>query len=102
MTVCASTIAHAGLGFRPFQRAVATEQEFQLVAIKGRARALLRDLPGVWLGRGLRPTTAHDTTTTWAELHAPGEFKYAVDGDLCSAQGSLRLELGPTFEFLRI
>ena len=102
MTICASTIAHAGLGFRPFHRAAATEQAFQIFAIRASAKDVLRDLPGVWLGRGLRPSTAHDTVTTWAELDGAGPFTYAVDGDLGSAQGSLRIELGPLFEFLRI
>lgn len=102
MTVCASTIAHAGLGFRPFHRAPATEAQFQIFAIKAPPSEVLRDLPSVWFGRGLRSTTAHDTTTTWAELRGPGTFGYAVDGDLGTAQDSLRLELGPVFEFLRI
>lgn len=102
MTVCASTIEHAGLGFRPFHRAFANDAEFQIVAIKGGASEVLRDLPSVWRGRGLRPTTAHDTTTAWAELTADAPFDYAVDGDVCTAKGRLRLELGPTFDFLRI
>jgi diacylglycerol kinase (ATP) len=102
MTVCASTIAHAGLGFKPFHRATASEQAFQILAIRERPAVVLRDMPSVWLGRGLRPDTAHDTTTAWAELKCEGSFGYAVDGDLASAQGSLRIELGPTFEFLRI
>ena len=102
MTVCASTIAHAGLGFRPFHRTLATEQAFQLIAIKATPRDVLRDMPSVWLGRGLRPSTAHDTTTSWVELSAQGSFGYAVDGDLSAAQGTLRIELGPVFEFLRI
>jgi len=64
---------------------------------------VLRDLPGLWVGRGLSPDTALDTVTPWAELRShDGPFGYAVDGDLATAQETLRIELGPVFRFLRI
>jgi len=102
MTICASTIEHVGLGFRAFHRARESADRFQILAIKGRAFDLMRDLPAIWLGHGMRADTAHAATTPWAELHAEGPFDYAVDGDLNTAKGSLRLELGPSFDFLRI
>lgn len=103
LTVAAGTIADAGFGFRPFHRVFHTERGFQILAVQGGPTAVLRDLPRVWLGRGFRPETARDHITPWAELRSPsGTFGYSVDGDVCSAQGSLRIELGPVFEFLRI
>jgi hypothetical protein len=73
------------------------------LALKGSAGDVLRDLPRVWLGRGFTKHTAYDTVTTWAELSAEaGNFGYSVDGDVATAQGTLRLELGPVFDFLRI
>jgi diacylglycerol kinase (ATP) len=103
LTVAAGTVADAGFGFRPFHRVFHTERGFQILAIQGGPIAVVKDMPRVWLGRGFRPQTAHDQITPWAELESPGgTFGYSVDGDVCSAQGSLRLELGPVFEFLRI
>jgi diacylglycerol kinase (ATP) len=103
LTVAAGTVADAGFGFRPFHRVFDTERGFQLLAIKGGPLDVLRDLPRVWLGRGFAGPTAYQSVTPWAELHSPsGTFGYSVDGDVCSAQGSLRIELGPVFEFLRI
>ncbi len=103
LTIAAGTVADAGFGFRPFQRAFRTDSAFELLAVKGGPRDVLRELPRVWLGRGLSDDTAYDTVTTWAELSAAdGPFGYSVDGDVATAPGRLRLELGPTFRFLRI
>lgn len=103
LTVAAGTVADAGFGFRPFHRALGTEQAFQILALKGSAMDVLRDLPRVWFGRGFGRQTAYETTTAWAELRSTGgSFGYSVDGDVSTAQGSLRLELGPVFDFLRI
>ncbi|MDB4986372.1 MAG: putative sphingosine kinase enzyme [Myxococcaceae bacterium] len=103
LTVAAGTVADAGFGFRPFHNALGTEQAFQILALKGNALDVLRDLPRVWFGRGFTEHTAYDTVTTWAELSAEsGSFGYSVDGDVATARGTLRLELGPVFDFLRI
>jgi diacylglycerol kinase (ATP) len=105
LTVAAGTVADAGFGFRPFHKALQTERAFQILALKGSAMDVLRDLPRVWFGRGFAGETAYQTTASWAELRAPADtssFGYSVDGDVSTARGSLRLELGPVFEFLRI
>jgi diacylglycerol kinase (ATP) len=103
LTVAAGTVADAGFGFRPFHRAFDSQHRFQLFAIRGGAKDVLRDLPGLWVGRGLSADTALDTVTPWAELRShDGPFGYAVDGDLATAQETLRIELGPVFRFLRI
>jgi len=103
LTVAAGTVADAGFGFRPFHQALKTERAFQILALKGSAMDVLRDLPRVWFGHGFTEDTAYQTTAAWAELHAAGNsFGYSVDGDVSTAQGSLRLELGPVFDFLRI
>ena len=103
LTIAAGTVADAGFGFRPFHRVLERRDQFQLFAIKGSATDVLRDLPGLWFGRGLSPDTAYNTTTSWAELRShDGPFGYAIDGDLATAQDTLRVELGPLFRFLRI
>lgn len=103
MTVGAGTVAQAGLGFQPFYRAFEREDQFHMLAVKGRPREVARDLPRVWMGRGMRPETAEETTTGWAELScADGPFGYFVDGDLLMAPGQLSLGVGPRFRILRI
>lgn len=103
LTVAAGTVAHAGFGFRPFHRAFSTDAQFQLLAVKGGPLDVLRDLPGLWFDRGLSSDTALDALTPWAELRSDdGPFGYSVDGDVATAQESLRIALGPAFRFLRI
>ena len=103
ITVGAGTVAHAGLGFRPFYRAEQNPDAFHLLAIKGKPSELAADLPAIWLGRGMRPRTAHETETSWAELEtSQSSFGYFVDGDLLMAGSCLRLSLGPQFRVLCI
>jgi diacylglycerol kinase family enzyme len=103
ITVGAGTVADAGLGFRPFYLAEQHPGCFHLLAIKGKPSQLAVDLPSIWLGRGMRARTAHETETSWAELESPqGSFGYFVDGDLLMAKSRLRLALGPQFRVLCI
>jgi diacylglycerol kinase (ATP) len=103
ITVGAGTVADAGLGFRPFYLAEQNPHCFHLLAIKGKPSELAVDLPSIWLGRGMRPRTAHETETSWAELESSqGSFGYFVDGDLLMAGSCLRLALGPQFRVLCI
>lgn len=103
ITVGAGTVAQAGLGFRPYYLAERDPDRFHLLAIKGEPAGLALDLPSIWLGRGMRPQTAHETAASWAELRSGGEsFGYFVDGDLLVAGSALRLQLGPLFRVLCI
>ncbi len=103
ITVGAGTVADAGLGFRPFYLSEQHPGAFHLLAIKGKPSELAADLPSIWLGRGMRPRTAYETETSWAELEtSQGSFGYFVDGDLLMAGSRLRLALGPQFRVLCI
>jgi diacylglycerol kinase (ATP) len=103
LTVAAGTVDQAGLGFRPFARAMSAPDVFHLLAIHGRPTAVTRDLPSIWLGRGLRRETAHEASARQALLTSGGEpFGYSLDGDLAEAPGRLALSVGPTLEVLRI
>jgi len=104
LSVAAGTVADAGFGFRPFHRARCGERAFHLLALKGTATDVLRELPRVWLGQGFDARTAHYAVTEWAELRSPsgGSFGYSIDGDIAVARGSLRLERGPVFRLLHI
>jgi diacylglycerol kinase family enzyme len=103
ITVGAGTVAQAGLGFRPFYLAEHDPRCFHLLAIKGDAADLALDLPSIWLGRGMRPRTAYETTASWAELRSSkSSFGYFVDGDLLVAGSALRLQMGPLFRVLCI
>ena len=104
LTIAAGTVRDAGFGFRPFQRAFEHDDRFQLLAVKAGPWAVLRDLPGLHLGRSLRPSTAYDACASWAELSTENgqPFGYSVDGEIATAQGPLRIELGPLITFLRL
>jgi diacylglycerol kinase family enzyme len=101
LSIAAGTVADVGFGFQPFHRAFASEDSFQLLAIRGSARDVLRSLPDLQRGRGFGEQVAHQVSTDYAELHAEqGYIEYSVDGDIDTRQGSLSLALGPRFSFL--
>jgi hypothetical protein len=101
LCIAAGTVADVGFGVQPFHRAFDSEDKFQLLAVHGSARDVLRAMPGLWTGRGLDERTAHQTLTDFAELNAEQGFvEYSVDGDVDTLRGSLKIELGPRFDFL--
>jgi diacylglycerol kinase family enzyme len=103
LSIAAGTVPDVGFGFQPFHRAFDADGGFQILAIDGTARDVLRELPRLQRGLGFQSTTARQAITNWAELHArEGRIEYSVDGDIDAVQGPLRLSLGPTFEFLRL
>jgi diacylglycerol kinase family enzyme len=101
LCIAAGTVADVGFGVQPFQHAFEQEDKFQLLAVHGSARDVLRSMPGLWRGRGLDDRTALQTLTDYAELQAEqGFIEYSVDGDIDTLRGPLTIELGPRFEFL--
>ena len=101
LCIAAGTVPDVGFGVQPFHRALESEDTFQLLAVHGSARDVLRAMPGLWLRRGLAERTAHQILTDFAELHAEQGFvEYSVDGDVDTLRGPLKIELGPRFEFL--
>lgn len=101
LSIAAGTVADVGFGFQPFHRAFASEDCFQLLAIRGSARDVLASLPDLRSGRGFSDRVARQIVTDYAELHAEqGFIEYSIDGDVDTLQGSLRIELGPRIEFL--
>jgi diacylglycerol kinase family enzyme len=102
LTIAAGTVRDAGFGFRPFQHAFEHDDRFELLAVKAGPWSVLRDLPGLRFGRSLRPSTAHDTCARWAELSSEDgrPFGYSVDGEIATAEGCLRITLGPPVTFL--
>jgi diacylglycerol kinase family enzyme len=101
LCIAAGTVADVGFGVQPFHRAFDSEDSFQILAVHGSARDVLRALPDLWRGRGFDDGTAHQKLTSFAELHAEqGFIEYSVDGDVDTMRGSLTLALGPRFDFL--
>jgi diacylglycerol kinase (ATP) len=101
LCIAAGTVADVGFGFQPFHRAFAHDAAFQLLAISGSARELLFALPDLRRGRGLPASIARQTITSWVELEAEGgRIEYSIDGDIDTIEGTLRLSMGPSFEFL--
>ncbi|TNF31417.1 MAG: diacylglycerol kinase [Deltaproteobacteria bacterium] len=103
LALAAGTVSEVGLGFTPFPDADRHLDAFQFLAVWGKPVDIVRDLPRVWLGRGLRPANgqgvvAHEVVITPKD----GVVDYMVDGDLYASHGPLRLSVGPRVPILRV
>lgn len=103
LALAAGTVAEVGLGFTPFPLTDQHRDAFQFIAVHGRPADIVRDLPRVWLGRGLRPENG-DSVIAREVVITPrdGVVDYMVDGDLYASDGPLTLTVGPTVPILRV
>lgn len=102
LAVTASTVREVGLGFKLNHRADESLERFSVVAVHGGPASVLLDVPGVFGGRGLSPANALTrVATSLALTGADGPMTYTIDGDLYTAPGPLRVEMGPLLSFVR-
>jgi len=101
LVLCAGTVAEVGLGFTPFPLADRLRDAFQFLALYGKPTEIVRDLPRVWLGRGVRPVNGQSIIAREVVITArDGVIDYMVDGDLYTAHGPLTLTVGPLVPIL--
>ncbi len=95
-SVLAGTVPDVGLGFRLFHRLQAGDERFQIVAVHGTNRGLLRRLYRPLQGRSLGPDVAIDQMTSTAMLVSrSGPIRYSLDGEMFASEKMLRLSVGP-------
>lgn len=99
--LCAGTVREVGLGFEAFHLADRFHGAFHFLAIHGSPTAIVRDLPRVWLGLGLRPDSGDDLIAREVTIRArDGELRYMLDGDLYATREPLTLKVGPRVPIL--
>lgn len=121
--VC-STVAEAGLGLRPFRRAVEQPGFFQVLGLTAGPRAFALELPRLLLGRPARKDRLLDGVGERVELRplahgggnlgsgnqgsgnrgagaGAGGVRYLLDGELLDAPGPLSVGLGPRIRLVR-
>jgi diacylglycerol kinase (ATP) len=104
--VC-STVAEAGLGLRPFRRALEQPGFFQVLGLTAGPRAFALELPRLLCGQPARRDRLLDGIAERLELrpipHAQGggEQRYLLDGELRTVQGPLSLSMGPRVRVVR-
>ena len=114
--VC-STVEEAGLGLRPFRRALEQPGFFQALGLTAGPRAFALELPRLLLGLPARRDRLLDSVAERVELrpslrHAPdhslphsgtgpGGLRYLLDGELLDSPGPLTVGLGPRIRVVR-
>jgi diacylglycerol kinase (ATP) len=101
LALAAGTIAHIGLGFKPFYRYRERPNAFHALGVRASPGAFVRELGRVRRGRPMRPTAAYDAVTSRLVVHgAMKPIRYMIDGDLHDASSDLVVSAGPLVRIL--
>ena len=98
--VC-STVAEAGLGLRPFRRAVEQPGFFQVLGLTASPRAFALELPRLLCGLPARRDRLLDGIAERVELRGAPGLPYLLDGELRVAGSSLLITVGPRIRLVR-
>ena len=98
--VC-STVPEAGLGLRPFRRALEQPGFFQVLGLTAGPRAFALELPRLLLGMPARRDRLLDGVAEKVELRGAPGLPYLLDGELRTAGKSLIVTLGPRIRVVR-
>jgi diacylglycerol kinase (ATP) len=101
LALAAGTIAHIGLGFKPFYRYRERPNAFHALGILASPGAFVRELGRVRRGQPMRPTAAYDAVTSRLAVHGVTKpIRYMIDGDLHDASSDLVVSAGPLVRIL--
>ena len=98
--VC-STVPEAGLGLRPFRRALEQPGFFQVLGLTAGPRAFALELPRLLLGMPARRDRLLDGVAERVELRGAPGLPYLLDGELRTSGASLLVTLGPRLRVVR-
>jgi diacylglycerol kinase family enzyme len=96
-----SSVAESGLGLRPFRRATEQPGFFQVLGLTGRPLQFALELPRLMMGKPARRDRLLDDVAERVELRSRGGFRWFLDGEMQSAQGSLTVGVGPRVRLVR-
>jgi diacylglycerol kinase (ATP) len=101
LALAAGTIAHIGLGFKPFYRYRDRPNAFHALGIVASPGAFVRELGRVRRGQPMRPAAAYDAVTSRLVVHGKTKpIRYMIDGDLYDASSDLVVSVGPLVRIL--
>lgn len=97
MALNAGTVAEVGLGFKVFHLCEQGSVGFHFLSMHGDAAQIVRDMPRVWRGRGMRPVNGRNILAQRVVIRTDsGRVPHMVDGDLYTSEGPLEVTVGPT------
>jgi diacylglycerol kinase (ATP) len=96
LAVAAGTIAHIGLGFRPFHRHAARPPAFHALGIYAPVAVFVRELPRIYRGLPMRKGRAYEAVSSRMVVRTTaGPLRYMIDGDLHEAASEVVVSAGP-------
>lgn len=99
--ILAGTVEHIGMGFSPMPKAVGNET-FQSIVSGMKPREFLRNLARLKKGRNISHPFHVDACVHKMSIRADEKFRYTMDGDMYSCDGSLEVSIGPAVTLVKI
>jgi diacylglycerol kinase family enzyme len=96
-----SSVAEAGLGLRPFRRAVEQPGSFQTLGLTAGPRQFALELPRLLLGRPARRDRLIEGVGEKLELQSLSPLPWFLDGEIYDSPGRLDVSLGPRVVLVR-
>lgn len=95
LAVAAGTIAHIGLGFRPFYRFAERQGAFHVLGIHSPPTSFVKELPRILASRPMSGGKAFDAVSDRMLIRsASPPLRYMIDGDLHEAAHSVEVTVG--------
>lgn len=92
LAVAAGTIAHIGLGFKPFFRFAERQGTFHVLGIHASPTSFVMDLPRIQRARPMHDNKAFDAVSDRMLVRsARRPFRYMIDGDLHEARDAVEV-----------
>lgn len=99
--LAAGTVEDIGLGFRPWYRAQARPDAFQMLMMRISAMQFVKALPDVYRARRIYPGLVTDVLAKEVVINTPdGVVEFMCDGDLERWTGPVTLTVGPRVRFI--
>ena len=100
--IIASTINNIGLGFTPLSRANEKDGTFHTWISNLKPLIFILNIVNIWRGVSIknRENEHIDEIGNSLEIKGSEEFTFTLDGELYDSDGNLKLEIGPSIEFI--
>lgn len=103
LAVAAGTIAHIGLGFRPFYRFAERRGAFHVLGIHAPPTSFVMELPRIWEARPMRKDKAFDAVSDRMLVRSASRpLRYTIDGDLHEAAEAVEVTIAGRVRLVRL
>ena len=100
--ILAGTVEHIGMGLSPLREALQSNSTFQIITIGMNPRGILRFLNKLRTGKRIKSPKYSNVFGQSILIKNKGIFEYTMDGDIYTAENTLKVDIGPKITLVKI